>query len=442
MVLQKEIDAIPKDGTLQLAPGDLPGPIVINRPLTLEGKGTTIWALKGPVVSIRSNHVTLRNLMIEVTSEGWNGSATEACAIAAGSFQSLVLENVKISGAITGLPEEDGPWRYPYSVQMGKLPYGSEHDFILRLIVPVPCRLTSNIYGMNVEPRSLAPGKNEIHLRLERMSADTLLHGVLALSSAFLTRQILVSGHTVSPAEVKGLAKNQILWQPQDWATVSFAPKPPEPAAPPPPLQPVAPPAASPTPSVAKPPLPLPLTSPAKPTIMSVAPLTNPPAAAKPVAPATPIVPPPMPSSPPSASSFRRPGKPMSTLFKDNKPPAPAEAMLNSNDRAEKKNANAEEVKPPVPPPPEPSTKTPLPQPKKTAPAPNFQHVASIPLSPVFTPKSAENNPADQTATPPPEKPLPVNQPVKKTAPAKPKPGNPNNIASIFKDSNKTIKKA
>ena len=70
MELQAQIDSIQQGQTLKLGPGEHRGPIVIQRPITIEGQGAvTIWAAEGPVVSIRTDGVQMNKLNVEITSK-------------------------------------------------------------------------------------------------------------------------------------------------------------------------------------------------------------------------------------------------------------------------------------------------------------------------------------------------------------------------------------
>jgi F-box protein 11 len=224
---QEQLDGTLRGHTVRLAPQEYPGPVTITSPLTLDGQNATVWALKGPVVSIYSADVTLRNLRIEVTDNSAASGSEEACAILVQSGRKVRLENVEVRGSVIGLVEEEGIWRYPNGLVIGLLETGVEHHFTLRLAVPVPCKITSNISGVEVEPRQLNPGPQEVRLTIESLYPDTLLSGSLSLTSASLKRFIGFSAYTLPtnsklpPATPRNTT---LIWQPSDWEALTGDP--------------------------------------------------------------------------------------------------------------------------------------------------------------------------------------------------------------------------
>jgi hypothetical protein len=263
---QKDLDSLDDGDTLELVPREFPGPVVLSRSATLDGHGATVWALEGPVLTLDASEVVLRNLKIEVTGEDPVEGAEERCAILLRRASKLTLDNVEVRGSVIGLREEAGDWHYPHSLSIGQLAHGREHDCLLRIWVPVACRVQSSITGLEIEPRSLTPGANELKMHIERLPADTLLNGRIYLTSAFLKRWIMVNASvSASPAE----RTNPVVWEPAGWPTpaVAAAPVSPAPAAakpapppPPPPRRPEPipppPPPPSPPPVVSPPPVP------------------------------------------------------------------------------------------------------------------------------------------------------------------------------------------
>ncbi|MEI6259733.1 MAG: hypothetical protein WCR46_07505 [Deltaproteobacteria bacterium] len=227
---QDDLDALQDGATLQLIPREFPGPVKINRCMILDGQGATIWSLKGPVVSIRSDGVVLRNVRIEVTGENGTGMAEEECALQIEPGRGVHLEkDVEVRGTVIGLPQEEGDWRYPHSLHIGYLAYGMDYEFILRILVPVPCQITSNISGLEIKPRSLSSGANEIHIHMECLPQDTLLYGFLLLTSTFLKRRITFNAHILSKLSAQTASipvSGFVIWEPENWTSLVAGPQP------------------------------------------------------------------------------------------------------------------------------------------------------------------------------------------------------------------------
>lgn len=220
---QEELDALHDgEGIVLDRPRERPGPVVINRSIAIAGRGVTIWALRGPVVTVAADKVKLRNLQIEHTGHDIDDASAEKCALLI-KGKGVILDDVEVRGNVIGLPEEEGIWRYPHQLMLGPLAHGMEHVLRMRITVPVPCQLTSSISGLDLDPQSLLPGAHEVRIHIERMSQDTLISGSIVLKSAFLKRRMTVNAHIVAPCE--GLPEpcreqNKIVWSPPDWQSV------------------------------------------------------------------------------------------------------------------------------------------------------------------------------------------------------------------------------
>lgn len=323
---QRALDGLQNNAVLPLLPREYPGPIVIRRPIVLDGQGSTIWALGGPVIDCQANGIVLRNIRIEIT--GTEGTGHEDhCALKVQPGCSITLENVEVRGSVIGIPEEEGDWRYPDSLQIGSVPFGTEHDLILRMWVPVPCEISSKISGLEVQPHRLEPGTNEVTLHIERIAKDTLLSGALHISTPHLKRSLALNGYVSSSRAKKSKTKKlpQVIWQPPDWETLLTLPRPvytaplplpplPQHLPPPPPLT------GNPSEVVSS--LPIPAPSPPAQTGPVVSPVIAPPVAeVRPPSPiiqwpppVSPVVPPPGPPAPPVTSPIVGPSSTPSSL--------------------------------------------------------------------------------------------------------------------------------
>src|SRR5947209_7819714 len=90
---------------------------------------------------------------------------------------------------------DDSLWHYPHHLPLGELDLRTEYELVLRVFVPYPCRMTSQVSGLVVEPEELTPGPNELTLRVEAIDRDTILSGSLWLCTTSQERRIVVEGH-------------------------------------------------------------------------------------------------------------------------------------------------------------------------------------------------------------------------------------------------------
>lgn len=214
---QQKLNALPDHSTIQLWPpkAEYPGPLIINRPITLDGQGATLWSTVGPVLLIQSQGVSLKNLRIEVTGEQ-RSNARDRCAILVKSGINLQFDNIQVRGSVMGLPQEEGEWQYPECLNLGQLAYGQEYHFVVKIFVPVDCKIATDISGLNLRNYKLKSGLNSVDINVEKMPEDTLVSGNIFLVSASLKRRITVTAHIISLKEDSTLAvPNSILWEPE-----------------------------------------------------------------------------------------------------------------------------------------------------------------------------------------------------------------------------------
>jgi stress response protein SCP2 len=217
--LQRLIDGAPAGGVLVLPRNEYEGPGTVDKPLVVEGNGSTLWSRTGPVLRVASPGVELRAVGLEVTVRAGGGDAALALDIAPGCAPRL--DRVQVRGGVRGLEEEAGEWALPGSLSLGAMPPRERSEFRLALRVPVACRLTSAVSGVLLLPEALHPGDNEVTLRVEGVGSETLIAGEILLDSPHLQRTIALTGSTVG-AEGSPPVRGALLWSPgaHDGATI------------------------------------------------------------------------------------------------------------------------------------------------------------------------------------------------------------------------------
>jgi hypothetical protein len=223
--LQARLDQMKAGESLKLDPprAEFKGPLVIHRAVVIDGQGATIWAAQGPVVSVQTGGVVLRDVNVEVTSRETNLAGEAACALVVAPNQAITLHNVSVRGNVLGLKREEGQWACPRSLALGSLPANAPHEMKMVLSVPVACTIDSEIDGLHVNPRQVQGDNVEVVLRLDPLPAGTRIRGLLKLKTAALIRQINVSGSVVAAANAP--SSSTPLWKP-DGARQSAAPAP------------------------------------------------------------------------------------------------------------------------------------------------------------------------------------------------------------------------
>lgn len=209
--LQRLVDRAAAGSVLHLPRNEYHGPVRVDKALTIEGNGSTLWSRSGPVLHVDEPGVRLHGLGIEVTGSDECGEAGVALSIAAGCAPEM--RQVQVRGRVVGLEEETGEWALPPALSLGTLAPRQRNEFRLVLRVPVACRLSSAVSGVRLAPETLAAGETEITLRVEGVSADTLIAGDIVLHSPHLQRTIGLTGSTVG-GQGSAPVRGALLWRP------------------------------------------------------------------------------------------------------------------------------------------------------------------------------------------------------------------------------------
>ncbi len=170
----------------ELPPGEVEGPLCADRPCVIEGGGSTLWAAHGPVLTVTSPGVTIRNLRVEVTESG-DQTAIQSEA------PDLVLENVEVRGDVTGVPGEASHWELPPVIALGDFAAEETNTFALKLHAAGTAELYCGIGGVGVHPARLAEGEQEIGLTAAGLRDNTVLYGDLEVRTK-VTRRIAITG--------------------------------------------------------------------------------------------------------------------------------------------------------------------------------------------------------------------------------------------------------
>ena len=213
------------NGEVTLPSGEFEGPLIINKPLRLRGKSTTIWAKKSPVIKITSGGVTIENIRAEITE----GSIEEPAVTA---IAACGAKNVEILGRVSGFGAEDGYFDIPRTIELGTFPADKENSYKLEVNVPARTEIVCEIRELKFEPTTLQAGRNELTVKVNGISAQTFMYAEVLFKSQF-TRRVYLTGKPDDTAEQAVM--KPIYTAPQRAAEQFTAPEPlpaPEPTAP------------------------------------------------------------------------------------------------------------------------------------------------------------------------------------------------------------------
>lgn|GEM_PF-4774301 len=218
-MIQSLLDSAKVRDSIVLSPETYPreivGPLFIRKPISIDGRGATIYAVAGPVVQILSEDVSLENLKIEVTGE--NFEVDKACAIDCGGSINAEFRNVEIYGNVRGLPGEEGDWHCPRSLNLGRIEPSLEHIYCITINVPVETKLESRIAGIYLDPGRINPGHHMITIKTDPLPNDIWLDGTIDLITSHFKRCIRIYGQTCKPTadfSIKvSTGRGQLIWE-------------------------------------------------------------------------------------------------------------------------------------------------------------------------------------------------------------------------------------
>lgn len=180
--------------TVQLPSGEFEGPVLINKPLRLIGKNTTVWAKNGAVLDINSNGVIIEDLRVEITEGNICDTAVQTSVLTA-------VKNVEILGSVKGFGSEDGFFDVPRTIELGEFLCDSENSFLIEVNVPEKTEIVCNMREISLSSNVLKAGRNTITITVTDCAAGTLLYGELLFRSMF-TRRIYLTGKPKSTAKL------------------------------------------------------------------------------------------------------------------------------------------------------------------------------------------------------------------------------------------------
>jgi len=168
------------NNNISLKFGEYEGPLIIDRPITLDGSGSTIWSKSGPVIVIKSIGVKLKNLKITVPRDG---SALSNISIEVKKGIQVEFENVYVNGTVIGISGEEGTWMYPSSAQLSELQPLKENRYYLDIYAPGPANMNTDISGAALVPNKIVKGLNKVEICLSDIYKDAFVCGKVYIES-------------------------------------------------------------------------------------------------------------------------------------------------------------------------------------------------------------------------------------------------------------------
>ncbi|MDP4178416.1 MAG: hypothetical protein Q8900_08780 [Bacillota bacterium] len=193
--------------------GEYQGPLIIDRPVTIDGGSSTLWSQKGSAIVIKSIGVKLKNLKITVPSN----SSNDNISIEVKKGIDVEFENVCVNGSVIGISGEEGYWMYPPSLMLPDLKPLKENKYYLEIYCPTYADISIDISGGVLMPNKLIKGLNRIQLTLTDIFKDTYIWGKIYIEcKSGLKRVIELYGSALKNNLSSAVNNNSIctVWTP------------------------------------------------------------------------------------------------------------------------------------------------------------------------------------------------------------------------------------
>lgn len=188
--LQKKLDCAEMNGEINIPHGEYEGNFTINVPCTIRGNGSLLLCGRGSALTVNAPDVEINDLLIEHIDPRVGTALCSSC-------KGTVLNNVTVSGKVTGIDGEEGYFGVPTVINIGPFPADTLCTVKIHIVIPTAARLVSGAGGVNIPSPELSAGENIVLIEIEPMKSGTLLYGELMLETG-VSRRIYISGEAVS----------------------------------------------------------------------------------------------------------------------------------------------------------------------------------------------------------------------------------------------------
>ena len=194
--LQEKFDS-DKSNEFNLITGEHQGALIISRPCIINGNGATLWAKYGPVISIKSSGVVIKNLRVEITEDA--STPEEKTAIKT-IFPDTKLINIEVSGDIKGFPNEPESCNLPRIIKLGNFAADKANSIAININAACDSKIVNNLKDTKILPDKLVKGSNKLIINISALRDNTILYGDIFVKT-LVTRRIYITGRAVKGAK-------------------------------------------------------------------------------------------------------------------------------------------------------------------------------------------------------------------------------------------------
>lgn len=190
--LQKRLDSVELNGEVRIPHGEYEGNFTVSVPCTIYGNGALLLCGRGTALTINAPDVEINDLLAEHLDPR---TGTAVCS----SCKGTALNNVIVSGKVTGIDGEEGYFGIPTVINVGVFPADKGCTVRILVMLPTAARLVSEASGVTIPEPELSAGENTVLIEIEPMKSGTLLYGELSFETG-VKRRIYISGEAAENA--------------------------------------------------------------------------------------------------------------------------------------------------------------------------------------------------------------------------------------------------
>lgn len=186
------LDSAEMNGEVKIPHGEYEGNFVVSVPCTINGNGALLLCDKGTALTVKAPDVEINDLLTEHIDPRVGTALCSSCS-------GTMLNNVVVSGKVTGIDGEEGYFGIPTVINVGAFPADERCTVRINILLPTAAYLASNASGVTIPSPELYAGENTVLIEIEPMKSGTVLYGELMLETG-VSRRIYISGEAVSNA--------------------------------------------------------------------------------------------------------------------------------------------------------------------------------------------------------------------------------------------------
>ena len=188
--IQHLLDNPDSMGRVTLPEGEFEGKFFIRKSCTVNGSGTVLWNLSGPVLVVDAENVHINNVKVELTHD--NIPVEQHISIYCRCHDTKFTDT-EVNGALLGIAGEEQYWGIPKILSLGRFKAEQQQSFTMEIYSSTTAEISCGFHDITLSCDTLTEGYNTITLTVGKIKSGSLIYGNILIKSA-VTRKIILYG--------------------------------------------------------------------------------------------------------------------------------------------------------------------------------------------------------------------------------------------------------